>query len=167
MKIGLKLTKLDPPNMSPAPSSPLTPYRLGHSWRIRWHVWPFGALYQGPTRFQSKSSPISSSSRSRSFEEGRPWLWGAYISQKWPCILGENWVLGPSSPLTSILLWQHALMSYWVLCSFWINSSPLYRFACSRSHIFSIIYNYDIIYCFVVTVWKIDQVLQGISSIYN
>ena len=34
MKIGLKLTKLDPPKMSPAPSSHLTPYYLGHSQRL-------------------------------------------------------------------------------------------------------------------------------------
>ena len=33
MKIGLKLTKLDPPKMYPAPSSPLAPYRLVHSRR--------------------------------------------------------------------------------------------------------------------------------------
>ena len=63
----------------------------------------------------------------------------------------------------SLLFW----MSHWVLCSLWINSIPLYSIACDRSHIFSLIVNYNIIYCCVITVWKNDQGLQGISSTSN
>ena len=43
MKIGLKLTKLDPPKMSPAPLYALAPCLLDHSRHLWWRAWPFGS----------------------------------------------------------------------------------------------------------------------------
>ena len=90
MKIRLELINLDPPNMSPVPSSPLVTYRFGHSWRLWWRAWPFGSLSWGSTWLWSQSSPIPSSSPSGNFVEGGPWLQGASLSRKRPCLLGEN-----------------------------------------------------------------------------
>ena len=115
MKIILKLTKLDPPKMSQDSSIPIATYRLSHSRRLWWRAWPFGAPSRKLTRIQLKSSLIPSSSRSRSFGEGRPWLWGAYLSRKRHCLLGENWVLRPCSPFTLRLLWQNCELHFLLL----------------------------------------------------
>ena len=63
----------------------------------------------------------------------------------------------------SLIFW----MSHWVLWSFWINNSPWYRVSSSRSHICSLTFNYNIIYCCVFKVLKTDQGWQGISSTCN
>ena len=57
----------------------------------------------------------------------------------------------------SFLCW----VSHWVLCGFWIYSSPEYRVACAISYICSLIVNYDRIKCCVITVRKKRSGMTG------